>query len=428
MSRHFGGSTAVSPRDGGRRARPRVLFLSCHLPYPPISGGRRRELELIRRIGADFDVHLVVVSKTPSEDIANVDALRLFCSDVEVFSAEEVRARGTRAQLPLAVARHRCPAATRRIAQLLACGRVDLVHVEGFYLIQHVPEWSTVPLLLVEQNVEYELERQTAVAAGAHDLETLDVSARTRTAEQASWRRATLLGAITREDRETILEAVPEADVRVIPDGADHVHAAQERPAAAAPEHPGGPLLVFVGNFAYAPNVDAAVYLCESILPRIHERLPDVHVWLVGNAPPRELCSLESSRVWVTGTVPDVVPYTKLAEVVVCPLRIGGGIKVKTIEALSCGKALVTTPIGAQGLPPAARAALVIAGEASAFAEATLHVLLDPERRHALERDARRAAGSLPTWDDAAGALGCTYDELARSRGGLHVARAGGSA
>ena len=405
-----------------------MLFLSCHLPYPPISGGRRREVELIKRIGEDFDVHLVVVSKTPTEDVANAGALQPFCSEVEVFAAEEMRARGTRSHQPLAVARHRCPAATRRIAQLLAYGRVDLVHVEGFYLMQHVPEWSTVPLLLVEQNVEYELERQTAAAAHAHDLETLDVCARTRSAEQASWRRATLLAAITREDRETIREAVPETDVRVIPDGADHVHTEQEQPTATIPEQPDGPLLVFVGNFAYAPNVDAALYLCESILPRIRERLPGVHLWLVGNAPPRELRSLESSHVHVTGTVPDVVPYTKLAEVVVCPLRIGGGIKVKTIEALSCGKALVTTPIGAQGLPPAARAALAIAGDPTGFADATLELLLDAERRHALERDARRAAGSLPTWDDAASALGSTYQELVRSRRGLHVARAGGSA
>jgi glycosyltransferase involved in cell wall biosynthesis len=137
-------------------------------------------------------------------------------------------------------------------------------------------------------------------------------------------------------------------------------------------------------------------------------------VWLVGNAPPAEISSLASDTVRVTGRVPDVVPYLDAADIALCPLRIGGGIKVKAIEAVRRGKAIVSTPVGAQGLPSAVRDAIRIAGDAEGFAEATISLLLDHEQRIGLERRAHFAAASLPTWDRAAEALEDVYDALLR--------------
>jgi polysaccharide biosynthesis protein PslH len=408
FGRYLGGSTAVSWRSRSAR-RPRLLFLSCHLPSPPISGGRRRELELIRRVAPDFDVHLVVISKTLKLDLAHAGDLRRYCGRVEVFSAEGSQPSDEPAQ----VTRHRCPPATGRIGEILAHEQADLIHVEGFYLMQHVPEWANVPVLLVEQNVEYELQRQqTLTATHASVLEGFAACARTRAAECESWRRATLLAAVTEEDRQTMLHARPRADVRVIPDGADHLPNLRAVSGDREFTRPPAPLVTLLANFAYAPNVDAARHLCHDVLPSLRERAPDVHVWLVGNEPPATVRELQSCRVRVTGRVPDVVPYLDAADVVVCPLRIGGGIKVKAIEALRRGKAIVTTPIGAQGLPAAARAAVRIASDPAEFAEATATLLLDATARSEFERRAHQAATVLPSWDDAARELIAVYDEL----------------
>jgi glycosyltransferase involved in cell wall biosynthesis len=213
------------------------------------------------------------------------------------------------------------------------------------------------------------------------------------------------VGALTPEDRATIALALGGRPVDLIPDGADHLHPAPTAPGAEM-------AAVFVANFAYAPNVDAALHLCRDIVPLVRARVPDLCVWLVGNDPPDAVRALAGEHVTVTGWVPDIAPYLDLATVLVCPLRIGGGIKVKTIEALRRGRALVTTPVGAQGLPSEARRAVLIADTPEAFASSLVRVLGQPDVRRLLERRARRAGGVLPSWNDAAAALTRVYNEL----------------
>lgn len=398
----------------GRResaARGRILFLSCHLPWPPVSGGRRRELELIKRLGAQFEIHLVVVSKTSEQDVANAYLLADACREVAVFAAEPAADTAT-SDLPAQISRHRSAAATNGVAEILARGTVDLVHVEGFYLMQHVPESAEVPILLVEQNIEFDLAHQRATVGCDPDARfgLFSRYVRTRAAEIESWRAATRLATVTPEDREVIEAELTGAHVAVVPDGADHLpeHRAREH----CVQRPRAPLIALLANFAYAPNVDAARHLCRDILPALRAAVPDVHTWLVGNAPPPEVQGLAAETVQITGRVPDVLPYLDAADVMVCPLRIGGGIKVKTIEALARGKAIVSTPIGAQGLNAQARHALLIEEQPRAFADAVASLLADRDRRVQLERRAMRAAACLPTWNDAAGALADIYDEL----------------
>jgi polysaccharide biosynthesis protein PslH len=398
--------------NGGVPAkRPRILFLSCHLPWPPVSGGRRRELELIKRLAAHFHIHLVVVSKTPGHDISSARLLAGSCDEVEVFAAEPATAPDA-AHQPAQLARHRSQPATKRVAEILARGTVDLVHVEGFYLMQHVPESAEVPVLLVEQNIEFDLAHQRATVGCDSDtrFDLFSRYVRTRAAEIESWRAATRLATVTPEDRDVIEAELTGARVAVVPDGADHLPG--HRDGEHRVERPRAPLIALLANFAYAPNIDAAQHLCRDILPPVRAAVPNVHTWLVGNAPPPEVRDLAADAVQVTGRVPDVLPYLDAADVMVCPLRIGGGIKVKTIEALARGKAIVSTPIGAQGLNAQARHALLIEEQPHAFAEAVALLVNDPDRRVQLERRAMRAAARLPTWNDAADALADVYDEL----------------
>jgi hypothetical protein len=291
---------------------------------------------------------------------------------------------------------------------------IDLVHVEGFYLMQHVPEWVEVPVLLVEQNIEYDLEYQRARAEhdGITRIDSFLRGAHTRAAELDCWLRATQLGTVTDEDRDMIRAELPSAEVSVVPDGADHVPPVEPSMPATPVRGPVGPLVVLQANFGYAPNVDAAHYLCRDILPLVAAAVPDINVWLVGNAPPDDVLALAGERVTVTGYVPDVLPYLDAADVVACPLRIGGGVKLKTIEALRRGKAIVSTQVGSQGLPTEARRALVIAEDQAGFADAVADLLLDVDRRVRCEREAMRAASRLPTWDAAAVALASIYDQL----------------
>jgi len=370
--------------------RPRVLVLTCHLPFPPLSGGRRRELELFSRLAVQFELHLCAVSKTPEQDRANAGELRDVFRTIRVFDADGGPSDGC------PIARHRCPEVARR---LRAAGPFDLAHVEGFYLMQHAMGLRC-PVVLGEQNVEFALVHQRG-GSGALYLAT-------REAELKAWSHATAHIAVTKEDAVLMEESLPGLTVSVVPDGVDHLGTPLDAKGDPEPDE-----ILFLGNFGYGPNVDAARFLLTEILPLI----PRGRLILAGNEPPAELMRSAGGRIAVTGRVPSVQPYLERATVVVAPLRIGGGIKVKVLEAMRFAKAIVTTSIGAQGLWEGAGTAFRVADDSHTFAREVSRILGDPRHRRQLECAAAAFADTLPTWDDAAGELVACYENvLARSR------------
>ncbi|HZC29604.1 MAG TPA: glycosyltransferase, partial [Gaiellaceae bacterium] len=279
-----------------------------------------------------------------------------------------------------------------RVASIIRSWRPDVLHVERCFALEHVPRADPTLLLLVEQNIESELCRQRGDLHGwkyTHDL------------ERSAWSRATVCAALTDEDCRVLRRHA--VAVWHLPDGCDHLAGPRRDPNP-------HPTLLFLANFGYAPNRDAVRWLLGEIFPAIRHAMPRVRLQLVGNAPP---AGLARDGVVVTGRVPDVKPYVDAAHVVLCPLRVGGGVKVKMLEALSCGKAIVATPIGVQGLDPDV---VVVAEDAQTFAAETVRLLGDPQRRRQLEDAARTYAATLPTWDDAADAVLACYDELLRSK------------
>lgn len=307
---------------------------------------------------------------------------------------------------------------TRYLERAIEEFRPEVIHAEGFYLMQHLPERRQVPVLLVEQNVEYLLWRQKAEASTRRDDrdQRLREYLLTLESETRAWLAASMVATVTHEDRDAILAAEPSIDVRVVPDGADHLRLPDPAPR---PEDRMHNVIAFVANFGYEPNVDAALYLLRKIFPRVRTRVPGAQLLLVGNEPPAEVVDLADATlgVTVTGRVAEVEPYIESATVIACPLRIGGGIKVKVLEALARGKAIVTTTVGAQGLGPHADKAMEIHDRPLAFSDALVQLLRRPRLRASLERRAAEFAKTLPTWDAAADELAACYEELARGVG-----------
>jgi glycosyltransferase involved in cell wall biosynthesis len=369
----------------------RTLFVTCHLPFPPFSGGRRREHELLARLSGEFDVELCAVTKTLSEDRAAAADIPWRHRGVHLFEAQR------RPHPAPQVARHGSAAARRWLARNAA--RFDVVHVEGFYLWQHLPPGRACTLL-AEQNVEYQLWEQRGELAA---------SRATRAVERRAWRAAQTLAAVTEQDRAVMAAATGGRPVHVVPDGADHDSRLAAGDAVAVPDCE--PTVTFVGNFAYEPNVDAALWLAEEIFPAVRART-GAKLVLVGNAPPASVRALASADVVVTGRVAAVEPWLDAATVVACPLRIGGGVKVKLLEALARGRPVVATPHCMNGVA-GARDGMRVAGTAERFAQELVELLTDPAERERLAAAARRCAASLPSWDDAADALATCWRQLA---------------
>ena len=170
-----------------------------------------------------------------------------------------------------------------------------------------------------------------------------------------------------------------------------------------------------MGNLAYPPSADSARWLLTTIFPAVTAARPATTITFVGAGPPAWLrqAAREDSRIMVTGLVPDVAVWLDRAAVVVCPIRVGGGVKVKVLEALSGGCAIVTTPIGMQGLGRLSQGAVVVEADGQAVAGACLRLLSSIRERERQQQRALHAARLLPTWDQAAAALAAAWVQVA---------------
>jgi glycosyltransferase involved in cell wall biosynthesis len=404
----------------------KILFLTAHLPYPPFSGGRKREFELISRLSRNFEVHLCSITKSWRADSMNINELLQYCTSVNLFEAASPTNNPQHALYPHQMKKHMSEEASSYISFLLKNQSFDIVHVEGYYLLQHLPTISEVPILLIEHNIEHMLALQRFMVAVTQQEKLYFWSEYIKTLnwEKTMWKRATACVALTNEDKISMERLESNIDVRMIPNGSDHQKKMDDAPPTLVSnnfEHSiikdNSPSILFVGNFAYQPNVDAALYFSRDIFPLILKSVPNVKLFLVGNAPPPEICSLTSNRqIEVSGGVASLIPFYKQTDVVVCPLRIGGGVKVKVLEALGFGKAIVTTSIGAQGLDLSTHRAVSVADEMTDFAENVVRLLVNLEERHIQEQEALAYARTLPSWDQVSEAFSRLYEEMADYR------------
>jgi glycosyltransferase involved in cell wall biosynthesis len=225
------------------------------------------------------------------------------------------------------------------------------------------------------------------------------------------WKRFELLQVFSPGDAEAIRQATPEAAsrIRVNPYGL-------VLPPATDPdlERPG--TILFSGTFAHLPNRDAAHWLAREIVPAVRARHPAAVLRIVGRNPPREILELAGPGVEVVGDAPSMQPHLDAAAVVLAPVRSGGGMRMKVLEAMARQKAVVTTPLGAEGFRGFGQAPpLEIAADSEAIAAATASLLGERERRRELGRRAREFACLHHSPEAWAERLEAIYDE-ARER------------
>jgi polysaccharide biosynthesis protein PslH len=271
--------------------------------------------------------------------------------------------------------------------RLLAEKRFDLVTVEdnsmGIYRYR-----TDLPTFITEHEVRQARPVNWKALANGSPLRwalgELDWTRWQRYQENV-WKQFDRIQVFTRRDAEAIAQIAPglAGRVRVNPFGI-------QLPALLNPGQEIEGQLLFVGNYTHPPNVDAALWLGHEIMPRLRKRIPGVCLDLVGIYPPEPVRALACEDIRVTGPVPEVDPYLESAAVVLAPVRTGGGMRMKVLQAMAYGKAIVTTPLGADGMeisgqePP-----LAIGHDAEEIVEETAGLLENPAHRLALGKRAR---------------------------------------
>jgi glycosyltransferase involved in cell wall biosynthesis len=198
---------------------------------------------------------------------------------------------------------------------------------------------------------------------------------------------------LTNQDKKKLLDIFPELDIAVIPHGVDvedFSFSGTEREEKS---------VVFVGNYLHYPNVDAALYFYREIWPLIKSQIPEIKFYVVGQGPPPEIQSLsQDDAVIVTGRVDDVRPYLKKGRAFICPVRLGGGFRGKILEAMAAGTPVVSTSLGAEGVPAVQRENIIVADDPEEFAQGILDLMTDDRLFERIRKNARRLVEEKFAW------------------------------
>jgi polysaccharide biosynthesis protein PslH len=397
----------------------RILWLNVGGLWPLNTGGRQRSFHIISELAQRHRV-TVLTTHGAGDDAAGLAANLPGCQAVQSIpyslpkrdSAGFALAllRSWLSPLPVTLWKWRIAALRREVRRLLSPETTDLCIVDFLYAQPNLPRRVPVPTVLFEHNAEYLIWKRLCDAEkNPVKRALLEIEWRKlRRAEGRACMEAALTLAVSENDRAALAAAAPRARIEAIPTGVDtsYFHPNGTRQAAAK--------LVFTGSMDWYPNEEGILYFIDSILPLIRRDLPEASLTVVGRNPTAKLRAAAGPAVHITGTVEDVRPFVGEAAVYVVPLRLGGGTRIKIFEALAMGKAVVSTRIGAEGLPLTSGKHFIEADEPEDFARAVVTLVRDAERRKALEQAGRRLVEERYSWRQAAREFETRCEEVIR--------------
>lgn len=348
----------------------KVLFVCPFVPWPLENGGKIRTYHLLRQASAQAEIHLRVIEE-PEPAPGAREALAPLCRSLAFFERSRP-GRLERWKLPKLERWFHSRALLAAVREDLERGGFRLVHLDELLLARIVPPERALPVVQHHHKLDtvlYDALGRNVTLEQRFDLWKL----RRLEAESARRYRHHLL--CSQDDAQTLRARYGALDCAVVPSGFDP---AAFRPTPGAPPREPARLL-FLGSMNYGPNVEAVLRFARESLPRVWASRPEVVLEVVGGDPPPEIRALAGPRLIVTGRVESVQPYLERASLLVVPLRIGGGTRLKIVEALALGTPVLSTTIGAQGLGLVHGKHLCLADGDEAFARATLALLADPQ-------------------------------------------------
>ncbi len=401
----------------------RLLLISRCPPYPLHLGDRLIVYHLSRELQQrGWQIDLLALHSSADDEATSQAAYQMYAPLFEHIEliAEPPRSPGDlirrilirSARFPGSADGSWSPDLWRAVEQRLKAAHYDAIHVFGSVQVYEIigALGGRPALITPYESYSLYLRRQIALERRRSVLKAAQISASrliARAYERFMFVPYARTVVVADADRDELLGINPALNVEVIPNGIDLA-------SYTPPSDPREPhLLLFTGNFEYAPNVDAAKYLVKAILPRIREQVPEAMLLLVGNAPPDDVRALGSKRVLVTGRMPDLKPYLANAAVYICPLRFGAGIKNKVLEALAMGCPVVATPISIDGIAARDGHELLIA-EGDALADAVVRLLRDQSLAAQLGANGRRLIEERYAWGQVAATYETLYGEVTK--------------
>jgi glycosyltransferase involved in cell wall biosynthesis len=415
----------------GAPARLRLLWVSQNVPYPPKTGVLQRNYNLIREASAFADVHLVAILKRdilPTfEEQSAVRELQKICTRVDAvrLPVEESRARflatvvaSLFTRTPFAVNWATSPALRDALTRAMATGPFDVAYFDTISLAGYRDLVKECAVALNHHNIEsHLLQRRIGYEGNPLKRAYLAMEATKLRQYEADVAAAFDTHLVVSElDGERLREIRPGVSTTVVANGVD-VDYFRSSGATREPGH-----LVMVSGMNWFPNRDAVLFMIEQIWPRLSAALPDARLTIVGASPPPPVTELAARdpRVRVTGFVDDVRPYMDRAQVYLCPMRDGGGTRLKILDALSMGVPIVSTTMGLEGIHVAPERDVLVADTPEEFVRQIGRLTADAELRTRLSTNGRAFVEEHFAWSAIGRRLRQTFFEISRKRHAHH--------
>ncbi len=395
----------------------KILWVKAGGLVPPDTGGKIRSYNILRELARQHSVTIFSFYAAHDHDL-HPDLKNLFdsviCIPLELSASKsfaEMSDYGIRvlSSEPYGITKYCRPEVRRRLYALLKQETYDVILCDFIYAAGVIPWDRPTPKVLFTHNVEATIwRRHFQVAANPlwKAISWLEWR-RMEAAERRYLRLADQVLTVSDADRDTFAPFVEAGKLTVIPTGVD-VDYFQPMPVEENSNS-----LVFIGSMDWLPNEDAILYFVDAILPLIKQQCPEVSLEVVGRRPSRKLQALaeREKSMRLTGWVEDIRPFVARGSVCIVPLRIGGGTRLKIFEAMAMSKAVVSTSVGAEGLPVLAGENILLADTPADFAHSVVSLLRDPGQRQRLGTSARTLVQQKYSWPKVAESFARTLHE-----------------
>jgi len=398
----------------------RILLLTPQRPYPPHQGTTLRNFNLIKELSKHHTVCLLTFIE-PDQDPTAPGPLPELCEWIDTIPTPRRSNKRRLQQLlfsrrPDMSWRLWSPRFDEQLKRRLQ-EPFDVIEIEGIEMSPYLPTIQTAadrPLIIYDaHNAEWILQRR---AFGA-DLKKPNrwpaalyswfQWTRLRAYEANLLRQVDHTIAMSAPDKVALRDLAPQAPITIIPNGVDLAAYGNFRGKSRHFD------LVFTGKMDFRPNIDAMLWFGHHVFPLIQAQRPQTTLAIVGQRPhPRLDVLRQIPGITITGYVDDVRPYIAGASVYVAPLRVGGGTRLKLLEAMAMGKAIVSTPVGAEGFPVENGQELLLAEMPEDFAARVLHLLKNPGQRRELGQAGQKFAKNNYGWDALVPQLEKIYHRL----------------
>lgn len=396
----------------------KILMLTPYLPYPPTSGGQIRSYNLIKQLSKDHEITLCSLIKFDSEE-KYVDKLKPFCKKIHVFkrakkpwTLSNIFGTGFSA-FPFLVVRNFSMEQKRELKKILSSEKFDLIHAETFYVSPHIPK-TDIPIVLVDQTIEYQVYRHYVNNFRIpllRPLLMLDVL-KIRHWETYFWKKAARVIAVSERDAKEMKQLVKGLKVTVIPNGVG------EDLLDDVPIHFKKSIL-FMGNYAWLQNIEAARILARKVFPIILKEIPDCKLIIAGQNTGK-ISDLKDKNIELSDFAVDDINSVKKAYqqngIMVAPLHGPGGTRLKILAAMASRMPVVTTEIGREGIDAVNGDSILVGDEPESLALLAVRLLNNLELYKKIAMNAEELVATSYSYKSIAQKLSDVYREVVESQ------------